>query len=175
MYQKTTPTLLIEYFAIAINKAREELNALMKSQEQLRDFQNNPHFKICPFCGGRMLYIAPLGKLKLSNDNNVPFNVPNFRYDWECQNCFVGTAERIKPSDSFTKWKTIDHWERATTPLKGGSIPVKMFRKYSRLKAIVRESHGQKRIWYLKADDGLWYRFEGAGKQVMEEQLPDPE
>lgn len=159
----------------ALRVVAKEHAELMETAQFLKRYRNNPQTRPCPFCGGQMLYIAPLQELEFGrNCDGVPLSAyaPNFGMDWECQQCKAATAAHIKPSKSSLKDTTYEEWTRDQTPLRGNGVPIQLLRKYPRLKTVVRHTWRSHRNWYLKTDDGAWYWFPGLGRELLE-RLPD--
>lgn len=148
---------------------REQIE-LIRSAQILRHYQDNLQTRTCPFCGGQMWYIEPLRGVYSGEGEWLPPN--NLDADWECQECLLASMRHIKPYKS--NWEVEDSWERANTPLKGDSAAVRLFRKYPRLRKVIRHhsrGHGHD-SWYLLADDDYWYYFEGPAKRALVNLLP---
>lgn len=140
----------------------EDLRArLEQSLEQLDEIEAHLDRKVCPFCGGQMVNLAPLGELTTGRELTQGGTVldPYERYSWECQSCTIYAT--------FRPYGVSMSWERENfTGKDGRTFAARVFQHFAAATQVTYTRRSGE--WHLLIDND-WYRFVGTAKSVLEQ------
>lgn len=134
---------------------------LQWSLERLDEIETHLEQKVCPFCHGQMVNLAPLAELTTSRELTQGGTVldPYERYSWECQKC---AAYATFPPVGVTKF-----WGRENFTRKSArTLAARVFRRFSTVTKVTYTMRSSE--WHLLIDND-WYRFEGTVDNVLEQ------